>query len=305
MRERIYQFIGAASGWGAKIRMCEEGPDVLKASCFELLKKQHISIASWDTLYPKVRFKEKDIPLKDALPLIADFNNVLSEKVFDAMQKGHFPVVLGGDHSIAVGTWNGVGSFLSHQNPKPLGLIWIDAHMDSHTLETTPSGAWHGMPLAALLGYGEKEFVKVKRAAPFLKPEHVCLICTRSYEEGEAKLLEKLKVRIYFMDEVKKRGFPAVLREAIAHVSKNTIGYGVSLDIDAVDPLDAPGAGSRESGGVMGKELLKGLSMLSIDPHLKAFELVEFDPELDIDGKTCTLCQKILTTVLFQGNING
>jgi arginase len=305
VRERIYQFIGAASGWGAKIRTCEEGPAVLKASCSELLKKQQIPITSWDTLYPQVRFKEKDIPLEKALPVIVDFNNVLSDKVFDAMHKGHFPIVLGGDHSIAVGTWNGVGCFLSQQSTKPLGLIWIDAHMDSHTLETTPSGAWHGMPLAALLGYGEEEFVQVKRKAPSLMPENVCLICTRSYEEEEAKLLEKLKVRIYFIEEVKKRGFATVLREAIALVSKNTVGYGVTLDIDAVDPIDAPGAGSREPGGVRSKELLQGLSLLSIDPHLKAFELVEFNPSLDVDNKTCTLCQQILSTVLLQGNPHG
>jgi arginase len=300
--QRIYECIGAATCWGAQIRTCEDGPEVLRnAGCLDFLRKQHIPIKKWEMLYPKVRFKDKDIPLKDALDLINDFNKSLADQVFSVMQRGHFPVVIGGDHSIAVGTWNGVGCFLSKQSPKPLGLIWIDAHMDSHTEKTTPSGAWHGMPLAALLGHGNKEFKEIKRSLPILQPEHVCLIGTRSFEEGEAKLLKELNVRIYFMEEVKKRGFPNVLREAIAHVSKGTVGYGVSLDIDVTDPLDSLGAGSREANGIRAKELLNGLALLSIDPHLRAFELVEFNPHLDVDGKTALLCQQVLSTALFQG----
>lgn len=306
VRKRIYELVGAASGWGAQIRTCEDGPDALKAAgCLDFLKRHSISIEKWDTLYPEVRFKERDIPLKSALPLIAAFNKILANHVFGVMRREHFPVVIGGDHSVAVGTWNGVGNFLSGQSSKPLGLLWIDAHMDSHTPETSPSGAWHGMPLAALLGFGAKELTHVRRSMPILKPEHVCLIGTRSYEEGEAKLLEKLKVRIYFKEEVKKRGVQTVLREAIAHVSRDTVGYGVSLDIDVVDPKDAPGAGSCVPDGVSGHELLQGLPLLSIDPHLKAFELVEFNPHRDQGAKTSQLCQQILATALFQGNHNG
>jgi arginase len=295
MDEKIYQCIGAASGWGAKIRTCEDGPDVLKASGCEDL----------EILYPKVKYKEKNIPLQESLPLIVEFNNRLADKVFDAMQQGRFPVVIGGDHSNAVGTWNGVGNFLSQHSKKPLGLLWIDAHMDSHTEETTPSGAWHGMPLAALLGHGNKKLTELKRKEPILHPENVCLIGTRSFEEGEAKLLKRLNVRIYFMQEVKKRGFQTVLREAISHVSKGTVGYGVSLDIDVVDPTDAPGTGCPEPNGLSAQELLKGLPLLSIDPHFKAFELVEFNPHLDKQEKTCKLCQRILSTVLFRGKSHG
>ena len=274
---RKNHYIGAASGWGAKIRTCEDGPDLLKSD-------------NWEMLYPKVRFKEKEISLKDAFPLIIDLNHRITGSVEKAMKRGDFPVVVGGDHSVAVGTWTGVGH---HFGKQPLGLIWIDAHMDSHTPETTPSGAWHGMPLAALMGYGAKEW-----AAPIIKPEHLCLIGTRSFEEGEMKLLERLNVRIYYMEEVKKRGFQTVLREAIARVSKGTIGYGASLDIDVVDPIDAQGFGSPEPEGIRAKELLQGLTLLSIDPHLKAFEFVEFNPHLDREGKTLKLCKNILSTVL-------
>jgi arginase len=301
VRERIYQVIGAATGWGAQIRTCEEGPVILKAAgCLEELKNQNIPIECWDILYPKERFKEKDIPLAEVLPLVVDFNQRLADKVFDTMQRGHFPVIIGGDHSIAVGTWNGVGCFLSYQSPKPLGLIWIDAHMDAHTPQTTPSGAWHGMPLAALLGYGIKELTELKRSMPILSPQHLCLIGIRSFEEGEAKLLDSLNVRIFFMEEVKKRGFETVLREAVDYVSKETVGYGVSLDIDVIDASEVPGTGTPVPGGISAQELLQGIRLFANDPQLKALELVEFNPYLDVDSKTCQLCQQILIAMLRQ-----
>ncbi len=299
MQERIYQLIGATTGWGAQIRTCEDGPIVLKkAGCLEWLKNQNIPIGGWDILYPKERFKEKDIPLAEALPLIVDFNERLADKVFDVMQRGHFPVVVGGDHSIAVGTWNGVGCFLSYQSPKPLGLIWIDAHMDAHTPQTTPSGAWHGMPLAALLGYGLKDLAEIKRAMPILSPRYLCLVGVRSFEEGEAKLLESLNVRIYFMEEIKKRGFEVVLREAIDHVAHGTVSYGVSLDIDVIDASEVPGTGSPVPGGISSRELIQGIHLFANDPQFKALELVEFNPHLDIEGKTRKFCQEVLTKML-------
>lgn len=288
----MFQIIGVASGWGAQIRTCEDGPAALE---------KNSPYKAWDWINPQVSFREKNIPLSQSLPLIVDVDRQLADKVSQYMELGHFPVVIGGDHSIAVGTWNGVGAYLSQKSDLPLGLIWIDAHMDSHTPQTTPSGAWHGMPLAALLGHGAKELVELKRSKPILDPRYICLIGIRSYEAGEAKLLEKLNVKIYFMPEVKKRGFQTVLQEAIAHVSKNTVGYGVSLDVDVIDPSEAPGAGSPEPGGISGAELLQGLRVLKNDERLKAFELVEYNPHCDIDHKTERLCHKILSTVLKEG----
>lgn len=292
MQERKHQIIGAASGWGAQKRACEEGPDALKA--WGILAQ----FAKHSILYPKTRYRKEHIPLSDSLGLIAEFNVQLADQVTNAMQQGHFPVVIGGDHSVAVGTWNGVGSFLSQQGKKSLGLIWIDAHMDAHTPETTLSGAWHGMPLAALLGRGAKELSELKRSQPVVLPQHVCLIGIRSFEDGEAKLLRDLNVRIYFMEEVQRRGLSPVLQEAIAHVTKDCIGYGVSLDIDVVDPKEAPGVGSPEPDGIGAEELLQSLALLANDERLKAFEMVEFNPFLDVDRKTCLLCQQILLTVL-------
>lgn len=295
---RQYQWIGAASGWGAQIRSCEEGPERLQAiGPHQPWAEKNLSFFAGETLCPSVRASEKDISLKEALPLITAINHRLSDAVFAALDKGKFPVVVGGDHSLAVGTWNGVGQFFSANNMSNLGLIWIDAHMDSHTPETTPSGAWHGMPLAALLGYGKKELAQLKRPLPIVKPENLRLIGIRSFEEGEAKLLEKLNVKVYFMDEVRRRGFSTVLKEAIEHVAMHTDGYGVSLDVDVVDPAEAPGVGSPEPGGLFAKELLAGLPLFCADPRLKAFELVEFNPSRDQGDATSKLCFEILREV--------
>ena len=292
--ERKYKIIGAASGWGAKIRTCEEGPLFLKErGCLEFLRERGKEVLDWEMLYSLSTFKQKDIPLPQSLPLIAEFNGRLSDSVQHCLDQNIFPVVIGGDHGNAVGTWNGVFQALGQT-----GLIWIDAHMDAHTLETTPSGAWHGMPLASLMGYGSRELVELKSRKPVLHPQQLCLIGTRSFEEGEAELLSRLQVKIYYIEEVKRRGFKVVLQEAIAHMHRVVPHYGVSLDVDVVDPSEAPGTGCCEPDGLSARELLHALPIFARDRQLKAFELVEFNPHRDRDEKTFTLCREILNTVI-------
>lgn len=291
---RKYRIIGAAAGWGAQIRACEEGPEALQAiGLFESLKLAGISVKGWDTLFPLERAKDADIPLSEVLPLIYDFNQRLAELVAARIDKGEFPVILGGDHSIAVGTWNGV-----HKSVKQLGLLWIDAHMDAHTPETTPSGAWHGMPLAALLGFGDPKMTKLLHDEPVLRPENICLIGIRSFEEGEMALLKRLNVKIFFIEEVFERGIKTVLQEAVEHVSRATEGFGVSLDLDVIDPLEAPGVGSPEAGGIPSADLIKALRIFHHHPQLKALEIVEYNPQRNHLNKTAELCCEILKAIL-------
>ncbi|MBS0653294.1 MAG: arginase [Verrucomicrobia bacterium] len=342
---RNYFLISACSGWGAQIRECEAGPDALRhGGCLEKLRIHQIPVVEWDTLYPLIRHAEREIALSDALPLIVDFNQKLAEKVLDVLKRGFFPVVIGGDHSIAVGTWNGVGTYLEDE---PFGMIWIDAHMDSHTTETTPSGAWHGMPLAALMGHGalsqsvikprepalvhgdsspaesarpdswdemtlaalmghgDPNFAQLKREEPVLLPQNLCLVGVRSFEEGEAELLKRLNVKIYMADEVNKRGVQNVLKEAVAHVTKHTKKFCVSLDLDVIDPSEAPGVGSPEPGGLSADELIKALPVIGGDERLAGFELVEFNPSRDKEKKTFSLCYRILEAVLSGGKGHG
>jgi hypothetical protein len=159
----------------------------------------------------------------------------------------------------ATGTWSGAAAALRPRGA--LGLLWIDAHMDAHRPHTSPSGNLHGMPLACLLGHGEPALATLA-GAPALAPAHVCLVGVRSYEAEEAQLLEQLGVRVFLMDEVRRRGLPAVLREAHAVVTRGTAGFGVTLDVDAVDPQEAPGVGTPAPGGLRAGSLLAELERL-------------------------------------------
>ncbi len=279
--EVMVRVIGAASGLGAQLRECAEGP--------KYLHKTNCSFLPWDFIFPQEKVKQTDADL------IGEFNLRLADHVFSCLRDQEFPIVIGGDHSIAVGTWNGV---YFGRGQLPLGLIWIDAHMDSHTPETTPSGAIHGMPLAGLLGFGPSFLSAPKGVCPILLPENVCLIGVRSFEEEEAALLQKLGVRIFFMDEVKRKGVDRVFEEALDQVTKNTTSFGVSLDLDCLDPKEAPGVGSPEEGGILTQELLSALPKICTHPKLSAFELVEYNPYQDVDNKTAGICKEIVSIVL-------
>ena len=228
------------------------------------------------------------------LPAVAELNGRVAESVRQRMRCGAFPVVIGGDHSCAVGTWSGVRAACQ---PGPLGLLWIDAHMDSHVPETSPSGALHGMPLACLLGHGVEALTHLAGSAPKLLPEHVCLFGVRSFESGEATLLSRLGVRVIFMEEIARRGFAAVWREALDHVRRGTTAYGITIDLDAIDPSDAPGVGSPVPGGIGGDEVVHALTELQNDTQLVALEIAEYNPDRDQASTTLTLLRRMLCAV--------
>ncbi len=203
-------------------------------------------------------------------------------------------MVVGGDHSCAIATWSAVRQTL----PGPLGLVWIDAHMDSHTPETSQSGALHGMPLAVLLGHGASELTGLDPAGPKVLPQRVCLLGVRSFEPAEAALLERLGVRVITMQEVRDHGLASCLDEAIVIAGHGTAGTGMTLDLDALDPADAPGVGTPVSGGLRAREFVAAVTGLAgrMDPI--AIEIAELNPLRDRDGKTTTLVAEILAAAL-------
>ncbi len=154
------------------------------------------------------------------------------------------------------------------------------------------------MPLAILLVYGDHSLVNLLEKGPMLNPRHVCLIGVRSYEEGEATLLHRLGVRIYFMKEVEERGFKAVFEEALDLVKKGTKGFGLSIDLDAFDPQEAPGVGSPVPLGLKAGEVISALPLVQNDPAFKALEIVEYNPDRDKDGKTLVLMRNLLLNLL-------
>ncbi|OGV50138.1 MAG: hypothetical protein A3F46_04030 [Legionellales bacterium RIFCSPHIGHO2_12_FULL_42_9] len=237
----------------------------------------------WDTLIQTTAL-ERGL---DVLPLVEDNIKELSQAVLPLAEEKEPFCVIGGDHSCAIGTWSAVAH--ANRQQGDMGLIWIDAHMDSHTHLTSISKNIHGMPVACLLGEGPQGLSQVLDSHPKLKPENLCIIGVRSYEPAEAALLKRLGVRVFLMDEVQQRGFQAVLTEAWQQVSRTTCGVGLSIDMDAIDPLDAPGVGCPEPKGIRGADLVSALSTHFTSRSLLGLELAEFNPIEDTQGKTAQL----------------
>lgn len=285
--------IGYASGQGGVDLHCGEGPQIIQQSIFlsEIVKRKII----WETILSPSA--DHSLRLDERLQ---EINLRLAMMISELLQHRQFPIVIGGDHTSAIGLWSGAYDAL-HQTGE-LGLIWIDAHMDSHTPETTESGRLHGMPLATLMGYGYSTLTHLLHDQSKLKPENICLIGVRSFEKGEAVLLKKLNVRIYFMDEVKKRGLIPIFAEAVRLVTQNTKMFGISLDLDSIDPKEAPAVGVPEPDGISSKELFEGMESILYHPQLVAMEITEFDPSRDVNYKTEKLIMKLLELVSVRGS---
>lgn len=280
--------LGICSGLGAQLRGCGLGPKaLLEAKTFKKLEEKYL-LHEVAFLHPKTPTAQENIPLTETLPLIEELNRSIAKKTKQIIQENRFPVCIGGDHSQAIGTWQGIASGLQ----EPLGLLWMDAHLDAHVVETSPSKAWHGMPVASLLGYGTPSMAQLLDTSPALLPENLVYIGPRSFEKEELELIQSLNIRTYFMEEVHERGLKVVVEEALSYLK--TTHIGVSLDLDLLDPLYAPGVGSPESEGACPTTLLESLDFIAKEPRLKAFELVEYNPEKDIEYKTQALIEKIL-----------
>jgi arginase len=232
---------------------------------------------------------------REVLPEVEKNLQQLADAVLPLAQAQKPLCVLGGDHSSGIGTWSAVAH--ANRSKGDIGLIWIDAHMDSHTPETSETQNIHGMPVAHLLGKGVPSLCQLMDAQVKVKPENICLIGIRSYESGEAELLKTLGIKVYFAEEVLQRGIDVVFEEAIQHVKRQTNGFGVSIDMDAIDPEDAPGVGCREPGGINGQQLVQSLNGLAQREPLLAIELTEYNPLHDIEAKTAKLMVELLGAI--------
>jgi arginase len=251
--------------------------------------------AEWTAMIDPARFwrDRPEATQDEVFELVRAHNAALAAAVEAAVERRRLPVVLGGDHAIAIGTWGGVSRGLARQ---PFGLVWFDAHLDAHTAATSPSMNPHGMSAAVLLGHGEPGFLAIGGNA--VRPEHLCYIGARSYEAGEVELLRRLGVRVVLMDEVRRRGLAAVVAEAHAIANRGTIGYGITIDLDGFEPEDAPGIGLKEPDGLRREEMLETLSTLNRDKRLKAIEIVEYIPEFDEEQRTAHLVRDLLVALL-------
>jgi len=211
-----------------------------------------------------------------------------AELVVKTLEAGKVPITLGGDHSIAAGTVAGVAEFYRRQNHK-IGLIWIDAHTDVNTPDSSPSGNVHGMPLAAIMGLGPPELSNIFDFSPKVKPENCVLVGVRDIDAIEKENVRRTGIHVFTMRDIDERGMRTVMEEALRAAGRGTAGYHVSLDMDWVDPEDAPGVGTPVRGGVTYREAHLALEMIADSKLLASFELVEINPVIDVHNTTAAL----------------
>ncbi len=231
------------------------------------------------------------------LPQIAETCLNLADRVQQAMAGGKTPLVLGGDHSIAVGTVAGLSKYY-RDHGQSAGLIWIDAHADMNTPETSPSGNVHGMPLACCLGIGPPELTHIYGYAPKVDPRNTVLIGVRSVDQHERLQVRRSGVRTFTMRDVDERGLRAIMEEAIRIASSGTAAFHLSLDMDAVDPQEAPGVGTPVKGGITYREAHLAMETLCDCGKMCSMEVVEVNPVIDDANRTAALAVELIMSAL-------
>jgi arginase len=224
-------------------------------------------------------------------------NDVLAETVRHALADGLMPLVLGGDHSIAIGSVAGTSNHFARAGEN-VGLIWFDAHGDANTPDTTPSGNIHGMSLAVSMGVGDHDLVNLGGRSPKVLPRNTVLIGIRDIDPGERETLKKSGVTVYTMRDVDERGMRDVVDEAIRIAGDNTAGIHLSFDLDVVDPEDAPGTGTPVWGGITYREAHLAMEMLAERAQIVAVDLVEVNPVLDTQNMTGIFAAELAQSVL-------
>jgi arginase len=231
---------------------------------------------------------ETNVKLRN-LKAVAEANEKLAAKVDEVVRAKSFPLVLGGDHSIAIGTLAGVA-----KHYKNLGVIWYDAHGDLNTEETSPSGNIHGMPLAASLGLGHPVLTNIAGYSPKIKPENIVIIGARALDEGEKVLIKEKGIKVYTMHEIDRLGMTTVMEETIQYLKDRTDGVHLSLDLDGLDPHDAPGVGTPVIGGISYRESHLAMEMLAEANIITSAEFVEVNPILDEKNKTASVAVALM-----------
>lgn len=297
---KAVRIIGVQIDLGAGRRGVDMGPSALrKAGVREELQALGFDVVDDGNIPCEVpeAHRIKDPKLK-YLPLIEETMGTLAERVDAALTAGEIPLVLGGDHSIAIGTIGGVAGHY-RQTGKRLGMIWFDAHGDANTPETTPSGNIHGMPQAIAFGRGADSLVRIGGFAPGeskLDPTCSSLIGARSVDEGERRILREIGLTIFPMDQIDRRGIYDVTREAIEIASRDTDGMHVSFDVDGMDPSVAPGVGTAVLGGVSYRETHTLMEMVAESGRMVSMEVAEVNPILDVRNQTAEIAVEMVAS---------
>lgn len=277
--------IGVPMDLGQSRRGVDMGPSAIRyAGVIERLEKLNYKIRDLGDLNikrPTAREElEEDQPLRN-LKQVVETNEQLAKMINKEVENGHFPLVFGGDHSIAIGSLAGIARHYDN-----LGVIWYDAHGDLNSGDTSPTGNIHGMPLAASLGLGHEQLTNVFDYSPKIKPENIVIIGARDLDPPEKELIRELDLNVYTMHEIDRMGMPEVMEEAITYLKDRTDGVHLSLDLDGLDPTDAPGVGTPVIGGLTYRESHLAMEMLAEANIITSAEFVEVNPMLDDHNKT-------------------
>jgi len=279
--------VGVPMDLGADRRGVDMGPSALRyANLNEKLKElghQVADLGDLDVIIPETRHFGD--PRAKYLREIVDACGRLAKLVLDIREAGRTPLVLGGDHSIAVGTVAGMSESFRRQGKK-IGLIWFDAHADFNTPEISPSGNVHGMPMAAIMGYGAKELTHILGFSPKVQPEYAVMVGIREVDRDERELVKKSGVRVFTMKDIDRRGIGAVMDDALSIVTNGTDGFAATLDADFLDPYESPGVATPVRGGADYREAHLAMEMLADTKKMVSFEITEINPILDEHNKT-------------------
>jgi arginase len=299
MRQSHIAVIGAPMDLGAGRRGVDMGPSALRVAGLN----QKLAELGYQTedLGNVVVDQPESLPAGPAnaryLPQIAHTCARLADMVERAASQGQVPLVLGGDHSAAVGTVAGMSRHLRKQGHK-LGLLWIDAHADMNTPASSPSGNVHGMPLSCILGQGPPELTGIGCHVPMIDPQNVAIVGLRSVDDIERFNVRGAGVHPFTMRDIDERGMRAVIQEAIGIASDGTSSFHVSLDIDAIDPHEAPGVGTPVKGGITYREAHLAMEILCDSGRMTSMEVVEVNPVIDEANRTANLAVELVMSAM-------
>ena len=291
---RKIQVLGVPLDLGQARRGVDMGPSAVRVAGLEarLESLGHIVEDGGNVAVAMAELKQEGDPSAKYLKEITVTCSKSAELVVKALDAGRIPLILGGDHSVAAGSVSGVAEFYRRDN-KSIGLLWIDAHSDINTPDTSPSGNVHGMPLAALLGLGPSELGNIFNFTPKVKPENCVLFGVRDIDAAERANILRAGITVFTMRDIDERGIRSLMEEALWIVGKGTAGYHVSLDMDWVDPEDAPGVGTPVRGGATYREAHLAMEIIADRGGMLSFEIVEINPILDEKNRTAELAVEL------------
>ena len=293
------RIIGVPMDLGASRRGVDMGPSALRVGGLAThIKQMGLHLEDIGNI-PVKQPEEQHYGEKKAKYLneIAETCQGLADIVEKSLEEGMIPIVMGGDHSIAVGTMGGVSRYFQKKE-KRIGLVWLDAHADMNTPDTSPSGNIHGMPLASIVGFGAPELTDLVGPKPMVNPRNVCLVGARDIDTKEKRIIKESGVHVFTMRDLDERGMREVMAEALRFANDDTDGVAVSLDLDFVDPSDAPGVGTPVRGGVTYREAHLAMEMLADSKGVVSLEVVEVNPVIDHHNQTAVLGVELLLSGL-------